>query len=139
MQRIAVISAHTSPLAPLGYRETGGMNVYVRELSREMGRRGYLIDVFTRRAEPDGPDVVQAGPNVRVIHLRAGPEGIEGRRAPLRPPARLRGRPARLPARRGHRPTTSFTATTGSPASLGLRLRERWGVPLVACSTPSAS
>ena len=33
-QRIAMLSLHTSPLAPLGGRETGGMNVYVLEVAR---------------------------------------------------------------------------------------------------------
>ena len=47
--RIAMVSAHTSPLAPLGGRETGGMNVYVLELSRELARLGYEVDIFTRR------------------------------------------------------------------------------------------
>ena len=46
--RIAQVSAHTSPLAPLGGRETGGMNVYVLELSRELARLGYEVDIFTR-------------------------------------------------------------------------------------------
>jgi D-inositol-3-phosphate glycosyltransferase len=130
VQRIAFISAHTSPLAPLGYRETGGMNVYVRELSREMGRRGYLIDVFTRRAEPDVPAVVQAAPNVRVVHLRAGPDGVEGRRNLY---AHLRDFEDDLLA---------FQRAEGIDYDivhshywlsglLGLRLRQRWGTPLV--------
>jgi D-inositol-3-phosphate glycosyltransferase len=72
-RRIAVISAHTSPLASLGGRETGGMNVYVRELSRELGARGYVIDVFTRRTSDEAPEVQPIGPNARVIHLTAGP------------------------------------------------------------------
>ena len=34
--RVAMLSLHTSPLALLGRtRDAGGMNVYVRELSRE--------------------------------------------------------------------------------------------------------
>jgi NAD(P)-dependent dehydrogenase (short-subunit alcohol dehydrogenase family) len=40
MKRIAVLSVHSCPLAALGGKETGGMNVYVRELSRQMGRMG---------------------------------------------------------------------------------------------------
>ena len=47
--RVAVLSTHTCPLAPLGGWETGGMNVYVRELSRALASRGVEIDVFTRR------------------------------------------------------------------------------------------
>src|SRR5438552_9477621 len=76
--RIAVLSAHTSPLATLGGRETGGMNVYVRELSRELGARGYIVDVFTRRASEADPDTQPFGPNARVINISAGPpEAIE--------------------------------------------------------------
>jgi D-inositol-3-phosphate glycosyltransferase len=131
VQRIAVISAHTSPLAPLGYRETGGMNVYVRELSREMGRRGYLIDVFTRRAEPDGPAVVQASPNVRVVHLQAGPEGIEGRRELY---THLRDFEDDLLAFQRAEGVVYDVIHSHYWLSglLGLRLRERWGAPLVS-------
>jgi len=73
MRRVAMISYHTSPLAPLGGSETGGMNVYVRHLSRELGRRGFLVDVFTRRQDASTPDVIEDGENVRVVHLEAGP------------------------------------------------------------------
>ncbi len=72
-RRVAVISAHTSPLAALGGRETGGMNVYVRELSRELGARGYTVDVFTRRSSEDEPETQPFGPNARVVNLTAGP------------------------------------------------------------------
>jgi D-inositol-3-phosphate glycosyltransferase len=72
-RRIAVISAHTSPLAALGGRESGGMNVYVRELSRELGSRDYTIDVFTRRTSTADPAVQPFGPNARVINIDAGP------------------------------------------------------------------
>jgi D-inositol-3-phosphate glycosyltransferase len=75
-RRVAVISAHTSPLAALGGRETGGMNVYVRELSRELGARGYTVDVFTRRVSEDAPETQPFGPNARVINLTAGPPSI---------------------------------------------------------------
>lgn len=71
--RVAMISAHTSPLATLGGRETGGMNVYVRELSRELGARGFAVDVYTRRDSHAAPEVQPIGPNARVIHVDAGP------------------------------------------------------------------
>ncbi len=71
--RVAVLSTHTCPLAPLGGWETGGMNVHVRELSRALGQRGVETDVFTRRQTPDVPDVVEFAPGARVIHLDAGP------------------------------------------------------------------
>src|SRR5215210_1664238 len=71
--RVAMISVHTSPLATLGEKDAGGLNVYVRELSRQLGRRGVAVDVFTRRNDPNLPDVVALGQNVRVIHVSAGP------------------------------------------------------------------
>lgn len=70
--RIAQVSAHTSPLAPLGGRETGGMNVYVLELSRELARLGLEIDIFTRR-DADLPRVEQIAENLRLVRVAAGP------------------------------------------------------------------
>jgi D-inositol-3-phosphate glycosyltransferase len=73
IQRIAMLSVHTCPLAMLGGKETGGMNVYVRDLSRELGRRGFQVDVFTRSQNPAVPRVDSLGQNSRVIHVPAGP------------------------------------------------------------------
>jgi len=73
LRRIAMFSVHSCPLAPLGGRETGGMNVYVRELSRLLGQHGIAVDVYTRRQDPWEPTVVPFGPQARVIHLPAGP------------------------------------------------------------------
>lgn len=74
MYRVAMLSVHTCPLAALGGKESGGMNVYVRDLSRELGRRGFQVDVFTRSQNPKLPQIGELGPNARVIHLKAGPE-----------------------------------------------------------------
>jgi D-inositol-3-phosphate glycosyltransferase len=71
--RVAMISLHTSPLALLGSQDAGGLNVYVRALSRQLGRRDYQIDIFTRRTQATTPEVVPLARNVRVIHLAAGP------------------------------------------------------------------
>jgi D-inositol-3-phosphate glycosyltransferase len=46
--RIAMLSADSSPLGKLGSKDTGGMSVYVRELSLELGRRGHRVDIYTR-------------------------------------------------------------------------------------------
>ena len=73
LKRIAFISVHTSPLAPMGGKKTGGMNVYIRELSQELGKQGYQIDIFTRRTSHDEPEVDYGiGENVRLIYLSAG-------------------------------------------------------------------
>jgi D-inositol-3-phosphate glycosyltransferase len=72
-RRIAMLSVHTSPLAQLGGGASGGMNVYVRELSRELGARGYAVDVFTRRSSSSDPAVQPFGPNARLVNIDAGP------------------------------------------------------------------
>ena len=78
--RVAMLSVHTCPLATLGGKETGGMNVYVRELSRELGRRGVAVDVYTRSQDPTAPRLLEPWQGVRVIHLPAGPEAPYDRR-----------------------------------------------------------
>jgi len=74
MCRIAMISVHSCPLASLGGKETGGMNVYIRELSRELAKKGLHIDIFTRSQNPSIPQIVTFHKGVRIIHLHAGPE-----------------------------------------------------------------
>ena len=73
--RIAQVSYHTNPLAPLGGRQTGGMNVYVHELSRELARLGRQVDIFTRR-EGEVPEVTTLAPNLRLVQLPAGPPAL---------------------------------------------------------------
>ncbi len=72
---IAMISYHTCPLATLGGKDTGGMNVYVAELTRELGREGVHVDVFTRSQDEHVPHVMHnLGYGNRVVHIPAGPE-----------------------------------------------------------------
>jgi D-inositol-3-phosphate glycosyltransferase len=130
MLRIAMISVHTCPLALLGGKETGGMNVYVRELSRELGRMGVEVDIFTRSQDPTITRVVPMADSVRVIHLPAGPE-------------------APLPRERVYEHLDEFVdgveawrLTRGVDYDLihahywlsgvvGLTLRERWTIPML--------
>jgi D-inositol-3-phosphate glycosyltransferase len=72
--RVAVISAHTSPLARPGSAKAGGLNVYVLELARRLVEKGCIVDIFSRAAAPDTPQVTQLAANLRTIHLRAGPQ-----------------------------------------------------------------
>ncbi len=73
---IAMLSVHTCPLAALGGKETGGMNVYVRELTRELARRGHRVDIFTRSQNPEVPHIEMdgLGHGADVFHIPAGPE-----------------------------------------------------------------
>ena len=128
--RVAVLSVHTCPLALLGGKETGGMNVYVRELARELGRMGVAADVFTRSQNPAIPRVVALAPGARVVHLPAGPA------APL-PRAQVRGHLDEFVEG-----VEAWRSARGVDYDLvhahywlsgvaGLALRARWGVPLV--------
>ncbi len=72
--RVAMISYHTCPLAVLGGKHTGGMNVYVRELSRALGALGVHVDVFTRSEDAHVPTILHdLGYGQRVVHIPAGP------------------------------------------------------------------
>ncbi len=70
-----MLSVHACPLAKLGGRDSGGMNVYVRELARDLASRGIEVDVYTRWREPSDPPIQQLAPNARVIHVESGPIG----------------------------------------------------------------
>src|SRR5687767_5542738 len=70
--RIAVISVHGCPLLPPGTRESGGMNVYIKELSRHLGRKDLEIDIYTRWHDPEEPQIVSLSKSVRVIHIETG-------------------------------------------------------------------
>lgn len=70
-----MLSYHTCPLATLGGKDTGGMNVYVRELTRQLGKMGVQVDVFTRSQDEHVPHVLHdLGYGNRVVHVPAGPE-----------------------------------------------------------------
>ena len=73
LERAAFIAFHACPLAAPGQGKSGGMNVYVRELSRAMGESGIPVDIFTREHDAAGDSVEWITPNVRVIHLPGGP------------------------------------------------------------------
>jgi D-inositol-3-phosphate glycosyltransferase len=68
-----MLMVHTSPVATLGSKDAGGMNVYVRELARQLDACGIDVDVFTRRSDPFTPEVVELSDRVRVISITAGP------------------------------------------------------------------
>jgi len=70
--RIAMLSAHSCPVGKLGTKDTGGMSVYIRELARELGKQGHLVDVYTRVHDPKDRQIYELNQNARLIHLRAG-------------------------------------------------------------------
>ena len=80
---LAMISFHTSPLAPLGKGKAGGMNAYILGLGLELARRGIEVDCFTRMQDEETPTVFPSGPGMRIISLPAGPP------RPLPPPEQI--------------------------------------------------
>lgn len=68
-----MISEHGDPAADIGHEEAGGQNVYVRHVGEALAELGYRVDMFTRRIDPDQPEIVQHTPRCRTIRLQAGP------------------------------------------------------------------
>lgn len=72
-KRIAIISVHSDPSAKLGGHETGGQNVYVSELGKQLGRMGWSVDIFTRLTRKRKKMVRGYGKNVNIVYIKAGP------------------------------------------------------------------
>ena len=100
MYRVAMLSMHGCPVSRLGGKDTGGMNVYVLQIARELGARGHSVDVYTRTHDPDDPQVVHLGDNARVIHLSAGPFD-EAKESPARLHTRVPATAGGVPRGRG--------------------------------------
>jgi len=77
LKHIAFVSVHGCPLAVLGSKSAGGMNVYIRALAQGLGRLGFAVDIFTRRHGSGEPAINAIDANVRIVHIDAGPEGCE--------------------------------------------------------------
>ena len=76
VQRVAMISLHTSPLVQPGAGDSGGMNVYVREVASALAQAGVECTTYTRADRPGLPPEVQVEPGHRVVHVPAGPFGL---------------------------------------------------------------
>ena len=89
--RAAVLSLHTSPLAQPGTGDSGGMNVYVRELVAALSQAGVECCVFVRRSDAEAPVVVDVEPGFRVVHVDAGPVDLAKEDLPEILPAYIAG------------------------------------------------
>ncbi len=127
--RIALISYHTCPLARLGSRFSGGLNVYVRESARELVRQGFAVDIFTAAHPGRGPRVSGLSPGLRLIHVPAGPD--LSRPALYAGYRAFAGRVCRLARAEGTR-YDLIHAHYWLSGLVGLELKRAWNVPLVA-------
>jgi D-inositol-3-phosphate glycosyltransferase len=71
--RVAVLSVHTSPVDQPGIGDSGGMNVYIREVAERLAVRGMAVDLFTRCRGGSDHEVKTLATGIRVVPIKAGP------------------------------------------------------------------
>jgi D-inositol-3-phosphate glycosyltransferase len=76
VQRVALISLHTSPLVQPGAGDGGGMNVYVREVASALAQAGVECTTYTRADRPGLAREVLVEPGHTVVHVQAGPHHV---------------------------------------------------------------
>lgn len=130
-RRIAMLSAHTSPLEQPGSGDAGGMNVYVLELSRRLARHGIEVEIFTRATSRHQPPIEDDEPGIRVHNVAAGPfEGLTKDELPTQMCAFVRDV---LRVEAMHEPGyfDLIHSHYWLSGQVGTVLRDRWNVPLV--------
>ncbi|MGA8987407.1 glycosyltransferase, partial [Aeromicrobium sp.] len=131
LKRIAMLSAHTSPLEQPGDGDAGGMNVYVLELSRQLASRGIEVEIFTRATSRHQSQVVEVQPGIRVHHVAAGPfEGLEKNDLPSQLCSFVRD-VLRVEVERDPGHFDLVHSHYWLSGQVGTVARERWNVPLV--------
>lgn len=73
VERVAMVSMHTSPVAAPGTADSGGMNVTILGVAAELAIRGIEVDLLTRAV--GAPQSRQLLPGVTLHELPAGGEG----------------------------------------------------------------
>ncbi len=131
LERVAMISVHTSPLDQPGTGDAGGMNVYVVELAKRLAERSLAVDVFTRATSSALPVTVEAFPGVTVHHVHAGPfEGLTKAELPAQLCVFAR-EVLRAEARHDEGWYDVVHSHYWLSGQVGALMRDRWGVPLV--------
>ena len=126
--RIALISEHASPLAALGSVDAGGQNIYVRHVALGLARAGHSVDVFTRRDDACLPPVVRLAPGVRVMHVPAGPPRFVAKEMLLGHMGAFARAMRKILQQACHDVVHANFFMSGL---VGLKMRERFGLPLV--------
>ncbi len=131
VDRVAMISLHTSPLDQPGTGDAGGMNVYVVELARRLAARGIEVDIFTRATSSSLPVVVETAPGVLVRNIHAGPfEGLTKGELP----GQLCVFAREVLRTEAAQPVGHYDVVHSHywlSGQVGALARDRWGVPLV--------
>jgi D-inositol-3-phosphate glycosyltransferase len=131
LNRVAMISLHTSPLDQPGTGDAGGMNVYVVELSKRLAAQGIEVDIFTRATASALPTTVEAAPGVLVRNIHAGPfEGLSKHELP----GQLCVFAREVLRAEASQPLGHYDIVHSHywlSGQVGALARDRWGVPLV--------
>ncbi|MGI8755821.1 MAG: glycosyltransferase, partial [Acidimicrobiales bacterium] len=128
MTDVAVLSLHSSPLAQPGTGDSGGMNVYVRELALSLAQAGLETTVFVRQTSPSQPAEVAVEPGCRVVHVPAGPFALAKEDLPATVDAFTAGVARHLV----DRPAQVIHANYWLSGVAGHRLKHRLDLPLVS-------
>ena len=128
MTELAVLSLHSSPLAQPGTGDSGGMNVYVRELAASLAQAGVGTTVYVRRWADDLPTEVSVEPGFRVVHVDAGSPDLPKEALADTVDAFTDGVAAHLV----DRPVDVIHANYWLSAVAGHRLKHRLELPLVS-------
>lgn len=131
LERIAILSVHTSPLHQPGTGDAGGMNVYIAETAKRIARQGIEVEIFTRATSAADLEDRNLVDGVKVRHISAGPfEGL--RKDDL--PAQLCAVTAGVLRAEAHKPEGFYNLIHSHywlSGQVGWIAKERWNIPLV--------
>lgn len=131
IDRVAMLSVHTSPLEQPGTGDAGGLNVYVVEVARELAKRDVEVEIFTRTTTADLAPTVELEPGVLVRHVTAGPyEGLGKNDLP----GQLCAFAAGVMRTGAHAPEDHYSLVHSHywlSGQVGWLAADRWQVPLV--------
>ena len=71
--KIGLVSFHTCPMADLGEKDAGGMNVYLLNLATQLDSLGHTVYVFTRSHQHSEESDIPLGVRSKLLHINAGP------------------------------------------------------------------
>lgn len=125
---LAVLSLHSSPLTQPGVGDSGGMNVYVRELAASLAQSGVGTTVYVRRWAEHLARTVEVEPGFRVVHVDAGPPELAKEQLPEVVPAFADGVARELAVR----PADVIHANYWLSGVAGHQLKHRLDLPLVS-------
>jgi glycosyltransferase involved in cell wall biosynthesis len=127
--KIALVSAHASPLGPFGGPAEGAHGVYAHHLACALACAGHQVDVYTRREDLWSAPVVEIAPNASVVHVPAGPPHPVSAAALPTSMSEFASRVAAHAARGRYDVVHASFFLSGIAA---LHLKRRFGIPFVA-------